>query len=186
MAIGRFDLPALVFDLAKQPGVLDRQRRLRRESFQQLDHLGTKLAGGFSPHHQSANNAIFAQEGKGQARAETIAPQHFAHARRIAVLIRNIGNLNRLTAVRGTPDDAVTNFSTAAFGRFDPEGVAYDTGTGKLVVCVGAGMGTATGGGTGFFLISSSRYLMAASSCASVPLNVACGRLSTTMSGSTP
>jgi len=42
--------------------------------------------------------------------------------------------------VHGTPDDAVTNFSTAAFGSFDPEGVEYDTGTGNLFLCDGAGV----------------------------------------------
>jgi hypothetical protein len=54
--VGGFDLTALILDLTKQPGVLDRQCRLRREGFQQLDHFGTKLAGRFSPYHQTADD----------------------------------------------------------------------------------------------------------------------------------
>ena len=60
VAVGGFDLAALVLDLAKQPGVLDRQYGLGGEGFQKLDDFGTKLAGGFSPYHQAANDAVFA------------------------------------------------------------------------------------------------------------------------------
>jgi hypothetical protein len=42
---GRLQLPALVRKLVKEPGVLDRQGRLRREGAQQLDGLGWKVAG---------------------------------------------------------------------------------------------------------------------------------------------
>jgi hypothetical protein len=48
------------------------------------------------------------------------------------------------------------------------------------------GYGGAFGTGRGSFRISSRRYCTAASSCASLPANVACGRLSTSISGSTP
>ena len=51
---------ALVLDLAEQPGVLDRQHRLGGEGFQKLDDFGAKLAGRFSPHHQAADDAVFA------------------------------------------------------------------------------------------------------------------------------
>ena len=42
--------------------------------------------------------------------------------------------------VHGTADDAVSNFSTSAFGSTDPEGVEYDPATGRLFVCDGAGI----------------------------------------------
>jgi hypothetical protein len=41
--------------------------------------------------------------------------------------------------VYGTADDAVSNFSTSAFGSTDPEGVEYDPGTGRVYVCDGRG-----------------------------------------------
>ena len=107
VAIGRLDLPAFVFDFAKQPGILDRQDGLRGEGFHQIDHLGTKLAGGFSPHDQGADDALFAQQGNGQARAKTIALQDLAHARRVNARLRNIGNLNRLAARCGATHHAV-------------------------------------------------------------------------------
>ena len=106
--VGGFDLPALVLDLAEQPGVLDRQDGLGREGFQKLDDFGAKLAGGFSPHHQAADDAVFAQQGNGQAGTETEALQHLAHARRVSALFEDIGDLDRFTARRRPPDHAVS------------------------------------------------------------------------------
>jgi hypothetical protein len=39
--------------------------------------------------------------------------------------------------VHGTGDDTRTNFSTAAFGSTDPEGVEYDRASGRVIVCDG-------------------------------------------------
>jgi hypothetical protein len=39
--------------------------------------------------------------------------------------------------VHGTANDIVSNFSTAAFGSGDPEGVEYDPATGRVIVCDG-------------------------------------------------
>ena len=39
--------------------------------------------------------------------------------------------------VHGTGDDTMTNFSTAAFGSTDPEGVEYDPATDRVFVCDG-------------------------------------------------
>ncbi len=58
--VGRFDLAALVLDFAEQPGVLNRQDGLGREGFQKLDYFGAKLASGFSPYHQAADDPVFA------------------------------------------------------------------------------------------------------------------------------
>ena len=76
--VGDFDLPALVLDLAEQPGVLDRQHRLCRKGFQKLDHFGAKLAGRFSPYYQAADDAVFAQQGNSQAGAKPKALQQSA------------------------------------------------------------------------------------------------------------
>ncbi len=40
----------------------------------------------------------------------------------------------------GTGDDAVSRFSTSAFGSTDPEDVAYDTASGHLFICDGSGI----------------------------------------------
>jgi hypothetical protein len=40
--------------------------------------------------------------------------------------------------VHGTADDNVSNFSTAAFGSGDPEGVDYNRATGRVLVCDGS------------------------------------------------
>ena len=63
VAVGGFDLAALILDLAEQPGVLDGQYGLGGEGFQKLDHFGAKLAGGFSPYHQAADDTVFASKG---------------------------------------------------------------------------------------------------------------------------
>ena len=68
----RYSLPPreIIVHLAEKAGVLDRQRRLSRERFEQLVHFGAKFAGGFSPNDQGADDAIFSQQGNGQARAK--------------------------------------------------------------------------------------------------------------------
>ena len=81
--------------------------RLSRKCFQQLDHLGTKLAGGFSPDNQGADDAVFAQKRNRQAGAKAEARQNLAHARRVNAGLRNIGNLNRLAAGCSAPHHAV-------------------------------------------------------------------------------
>ena len=97
VAVGGFDLAALVLDLAEQPGVLDRQHGLGGEGFQKLDDFGAKLAGGFSPYHQAADDAVFAQQGNSQAGAKAEALQQLAHARRVRALFEDIGDLYRFT-----------------------------------------------------------------------------------------
>ena len=97
VAVGGFDLAALFLDLAKQPGVLDRQDGLGGEGFQKLDDFGAKLAGGFSPYHQAADDAVFAQQGNSQAGAKAEALQQLAHARRVSALFEDIGDLDRFT-----------------------------------------------------------------------------------------
>ncbi len=42
--------------------------------------------------------------------------------------------------VHGTADDAVSHFSTSAFGSTDPEGVEFDPATGRVLVCDGLGL----------------------------------------------
>src|SRR4029453_18178169 len=66
--------------------------------FQKLYDFGTKLAGGFSPYYQSADDPLFAQQGNGQAGTETEALQHLAHARRVSALFEDIGDLHWFTA----------------------------------------------------------------------------------------
>ena len=93
VAVGGFDLAALVLDLAKQPGVLDRQYGLGGKGFQKLDDFGAKLAGGFSPYHQAADDAVFAQQGNGQTGTKPETLQQLAHAQRISVLFEDVWDL---------------------------------------------------------------------------------------------
>ena len=97
MAVGGFDLAALVLDLAKQPGVLDRQYGLGGEGFQKLDDFGAKLAGGFSPYHQAADDAVFAEQGNSQAGTKAEAFEQLAHARRVCVFFEDIWDLYGFT-----------------------------------------------------------------------------------------
>jgi len=53
---------------------------------------GRNAASGFSPHDQAADDAVFAQQGNGQAGTETEALQHLAHARRVSALFEDIGD----------------------------------------------------------------------------------------------
>ena len=58
----RFELPALVLDLAEQPRVLDGQSRLRRERLQQVDHLRRESPAAVPVHGQRAEQVVLAQE----------------------------------------------------------------------------------------------------------------------------
>src|SRR2546423_197356 len=60
--------------------------------------------------------------------------------------MRPLGCAGLLAALRpgrdgahGTADEQVSRFSTAAFGSHDPEGIAYDPGSGRVAICDGAG-----------------------------------------------
>ena len=97
VAVGGFDLAALFLDLAKQPGVLDRQDGLGGEGFQKLDDFGAKLAGGFSPYHQAADDAVFAEQGNSQAGAKAEALQQLTHSQRIRVLFEDVWDLYGFT-----------------------------------------------------------------------------------------
>ena len=62
MAVGGFDLAALVLDLTEQPGVLDRQDRLGGEGFQKIDHLGWKFPVCFRHTVKSAHDLLLAKK----------------------------------------------------------------------------------------------------------------------------
>src|SRR5262245_51855432 len=98
MSVGSLDLATLLFDLPKQPRVLNRQYRLRRKGLQKLDHFRTKLSRGFSAHHQPADDVVFAQQRHGQAGAEAVALKNMAHAQRVSALFEDIRDLNGFTA----------------------------------------------------------------------------------------
>src|SRR5215831_18119955 len=119
VAIGGLDLFAFILDLPKKPCVLDRQYRLCRKVFQKLDHFGAKLPGRFSPHHQSADDPLFTQQRHGQARAEAVALEHLAHARRVSTLFKDIRHLDRLAADRCPPHYSITEPRRVGAQRID-------------------------------------------------------------------
>jgi hypothetical protein len=63
VAAGRFELPALVGDLAEQPGVLDGQGGLGGEGLEEVQRL-RREAPRFPPRHgQRAQNPLLQEEG---------------------------------------------------------------------------------------------------------------------------
>ena len=60
VATGRLELLALVLDLVKEPGVLDRQGRLRGERPKQLDRRRRKLAWAVAGHTEAADQVALA------------------------------------------------------------------------------------------------------------------------------
>src|SRR5262249_5494734 len=60
---GRFKLSALVLDLEKQAGVLERQGRLRGEGGEKVDHLSRELTGCSTANHQSAEQPVLVKQG---------------------------------------------------------------------------------------------------------------------------
>ena len=102
-----FQLLALRFDLAKQPRVVDRQRRLRREGLQQIHHLRFELSGLPPPHRQTAHNLLLAQERHRQKRAVTETVQQRPQPRsRALLLIQSIRDLHRRASDRRLPRGA--------------------------------------------------------------------------------
>ena len=54
-------LAALFLKLAEQPGVLDREHRLRGEGLQEIHRVLREEAGFLPPNHERAQDLIFAQ-----------------------------------------------------------------------------------------------------------------------------
>src|SRR5262249_301804 len=69
VAIGRLDLTALVFDLAEQPGIVDRQSRLGRKGLQQIHHLGSEFTGLASQYRKPPENLVLAKKRHRKKRA---------------------------------------------------------------------------------------------------------------------
>ena len=66
VAIGGLKLPALVFDLAEQPRVLNRQHRLRRKGLKKIHNLRRKAAGFAPVNRQSPHDFLIEQERHGE------------------------------------------------------------------------------------------------------------------------
>src|SRR5215475_10800264 len=66
VAAGGFQLPALVLDLVKQPGILDGQRGLRGEGPKELNGLARELAGHLPHHGEATDQVVVAQERNGE------------------------------------------------------------------------------------------------------------------------
>ena len=58
-----------LFERPVEPGVVDRQRRLRREGLEQRHDVRREQPGGLPRHHQAADDTILAQDRHGQHRA---------------------------------------------------------------------------------------------------------------------
>ena len=62
MPARRFELPPFLRDLAEQPRILDRERRLRGEGLQQFDDLRRELSRRLPVNQQPAEQVVLAQQ----------------------------------------------------------------------------------------------------------------------------
>ena len=108
VAAGRLELLALVRDLSEQAGVLDGQRRLRREGLQDVDDLGRELPGRLPVEGQAADDLILAQQRHGEERAVAEPDERVADAALVRVRLGDVGNLEGLTDLSGASHEAFT------------------------------------------------------------------------------
>ena len=65
---GDLELPALLLDLAEQPRVLDRERRLAGEGLHQVDDARRELAGPLAQDGERAEHAVWPRSAARSAR----------------------------------------------------------------------------------------------------------------------
>ena len=119
MAIGHLELAALLLDLAKQPRVLDGERRLGAEGLQQLHGLGRKLAGRIAVDHQAAHDLALAQERDGEQGAEARVHERVAHGPRVHARHGDIRELYGLAGLRGASERALAQADRHGAQGFD-------------------------------------------------------------------
>ena len=103
----RLELAALLLDLAEQPRVLDGQRGLRRERLHELDHLGREAAGAAAVDGERAQELVLAEKRHRQHRTIAAANEDVAQPARIAPLVRDVRDLDRLAGDREPPEHAL-------------------------------------------------------------------------------
>ena len=106
MPARRFELPALLRDLAEQPRILDRERRLRGERLQQLDDLRRERPRRLSVDQQAAEQMVLAQQRDREERTISGADEQLLAGALVAVVER-IGDLGRLERDGGASERAI-------------------------------------------------------------------------------
>src|SRR3990172_12004796 len=81
VSVSGLDLPALILDLAEQPGVLDREGRLRREGLKQVDDLRGKVARLLAPDRQGTHDPLFPEQRNRQNRSIPEPRENRPHSR---------------------------------------------------------------------------------------------------------
>ena len=99
-------LPTLGFDLAKQARVLDGECRLGREGFQDVDHLGRKLAGCLPNQGQAADDLFLAEQRHRHHRPEASSDQRVADLAPVDAGHRDVRNLDGFARFRGAAHHA--------------------------------------------------------------------------------
>jgi hypothetical protein len=93
---GRLELPALVFHLMEEPGVLNGEGGLGGEGAEQLDDLRRKLARCLAGDAQDADDLVLAHQGHAEQRPVSGVDQRVANGTLVGTLHRDVGDLDRL------------------------------------------------------------------------------------------
>ena len=91
---------ALVRDLPKEPGVLDRQGGLGGEGLENLDGLRREFAGRVPVQRQAADDLSLAEQGHGEQRPVAGAQQRVPDMALVGARHRDVRDLGRLAGLR--------------------------------------------------------------------------------------
>src|SRR5215471_10367578 len=107
MLAGRFELATLVCDLTEQARVLYGQGRLGREGAEQLDDLRRELARSLADEDQAADDLFLTEERHREHRPKPSLDSDVADAALVCGRLGHVGDLDRLSHLRGPPRDAL-------------------------------------------------------------------------------
>ena len=97
MAARGLELPALIRDLAEQPGILDGQSGLGGEGLEEVHDLVRELPHCLPPHRQDTQDPLLGQERHGQHRAVAEAEERTSEpGHGVCFLVADVGHLDRL------------------------------------------------------------------------------------------
>jgi hypothetical protein len=105
---GRFQLAALVGELLKEAGILDRQGRLGREGAQQVDRLSGELTGPIAGHAQTADQPALVDHWHGEDGPDARLDQVLPEAPRVGARHRDVGHLDGFQRDGSLPEHALT------------------------------------------------------------------------------
>src|SRR5215813_9985057 len=99
VTVGGLDLTTLILNLTEQPGVLNRQCRLRSEGFQKINHFRAEFPRRLPTNDETANDTVFAQERNRENGSDSRLGLEVSKRRVIGISLQNIRDLYRLTGL---------------------------------------------------------------------------------------